>query len=90
MKNDGAKVFSIITDHGHWAGQDHFVVIVTWSGRDSNGNRTIKFFCLSIDLAGHHAVEAAKAVKNAIQQLFIDEDIKVVAATSDSGGGSSI
>jgi hypothetical protein len=32
MKNDGAKVVSIITDHGHRAGQDHFVIIVTWPG----------------------------------------------------------
>jgi hypothetical protein len=44
MKNEGAKVVSIITDHGHQAGQDHFVIIVTWPGRDIDKNRTIKFF----------------------------------------------
>ncbi len=29
-------------------------------------------------------------MQNAIQCLFMDEDIQVVAAMSDSGGGSSI
>ena len=67
-----------------------FVIVVTWPGQDIDGNRTIKFFCPSIDSAEHHAVEAAEAVQNVIQRLFMDEDIQVVAATPNSGGGSSI
>ena len=87
MKNDGAEVISITTDHGHQMNQDHFFIVVAWPVRDTDGNRTVKFFCPSIDSAGHHAVEAAEAV-HVIKHLFVDENIQVVAATSNSGGGS--
>ena len=66
MKKDGVKYISIMTDHGHRAGQDHFVIIVTWAGKDSEGKRCLKFFCPSIDLAGHTSIESTEAVNNVI------------------------
>ena len=54
IKDDGAKTISIICDHGHRGGQDHFVIIIVWSEwKDSKKtDRTLKFFCPSIDHAG--------------------------------------
>jgi len=90
MKNDGVKYISIMTDHGHRAGQDHFVIIVTWAGRDNKGKRCLKFFCPSIDSAGHTSMESAEAVNNVVSRLFSAMGIEVVAATADAGGGGSI
>jgi hypothetical protein len=90
MNKDGVKYISIMTDHGHRAGQDHFVIIVTWAGKDSEGKRCLKFFCPSIDSAGHTSIESAEAVKTVITRLFSVMGIKVVAATADAGGGGSI
>jgi hypothetical protein len=50
----------------------------------------LKFFCPSIDSAGHESAETADAVKNVIDRLFMAMDIKVIAATADAGGGGSI
>ena len=68
IRDDGTTVVGIITDHGNRAGQDHFVVVVVWAGLDENGNKTIKFFCPSIDSAGHTAKHAAEGVKNVMQR----------------------
>ena len=32
IKEDGAVEVSIISDHGHRGGQDHFVIVIVWSG----------------------------------------------------------
>ena len=42
IKNDGAKTVGVITDHGHRGGQDHFVIVISWSGLTSNGEKTVK------------------------------------------------
>ena len=73
IKDDGAKFVGIMCDHGHRGGQDHFVIIIVWSGwrdRKNKKGRTVKFFCPSIDHAGHKAVEAAKAVKVVVDRLL--------------------
>ena len=41
IKSDGAKAVGVITDHGHRAGQHHFVIVILLSGLKSNGERTI-------------------------------------------------
>ena len=60
--DDGAKSVGIITNHGHRGEQDHVVVAICWPGLDTEDNRTIKFFCPSIDKAGHTAHQANKGV----------------------------
>lgn len=90
MKDDGAKVAGIMTDHGHRWYQDHFVVVVCWSGYDSDDKRTLKFFCPSIDSAGHSALQAAKAVETVMKRFLGDGDITIHCASGDAGGGASI
>jgi len=90
IKDNDVQCISIMVDHGHRAGQDHLVIIIVYPGVDSNGRRTLKFFCPSIDSAGHESAETADAVKNVIDRLFMAMDIKVIAATADAGGGGSI
>ena len=51
IKDNGAMQVGMMTDHGHRAGQDHFIIVLVWSGRDINDSRTLKFFCPTIDLA---------------------------------------
>ena len=46
IKDDGATQVGMITDHGHRDGQDHFVIVIVWSGRDSNSSRTLTFSVL--------------------------------------------
>ena len=57
IKCGGVKEVAIITDHGHRGGQDHFVIVLVWYGKDKNGNDVVQFFCQSIDYAGHTAKE---------------------------------
>ena len=35
MKQDKAEMVGIIMDHGHRGGQDHFVIVVVWSGHNN-------------------------------------------------------
>jgi len=44
IKNDGAKTVGVIMDHGRRGGQDHFVIVISWSSLKSNGEKTVKFF----------------------------------------------
>ena len=37
IKNDGETKFSVITDHSHRGGQDHFDIVLCWAGLDANG-----------------------------------------------------
>ena len=100
IKSDGAKVVSIMFDHGHRANQDHFVITIIWAGYKGKKKRhvpwkredmTIKTFVPSINSAGHKAVEAATAVKLVCEQFLGDDvDIKIESATGDSGGGFKI
>jgi hypothetical protein len=43
MKQDKAEMVGIIMDHGHRGGQDHFVIVVVWSGHNNDCNHTFKF-----------------------------------------------
>ena len=90
IKDDGSTQVGMMTDHGHRAGQDHFVTVLVWSGRDSNGSRTLKFFCPSIDLAGHTAQEAADGVKNVWGRFLGGGEIKLQALMGDRGGGGAV
>ena len=71
IKKDGSKHVSIITDHGHRGGQDHFVIVVIWSGKDpETGRMTTKAACPSIDSAGHTAEQASDAVKTVFERFL--------------------
>lgn len=59
IKDNDVNCISIMVDHGHRAGQDHLVIIIVYPGVDSNGRRSLKFFCPSIDSAGHESAETA-------------------------------
>ena len=41
IKDNGAKTASMMTDHGHRGGKDHFIVLLVWSGLDENQNQTL-------------------------------------------------
>ncbi len=89
MKQDGATVYCMMTDHGHRAGQEHFVILFCWAGRDENGNMTYKFFCPSVDSAGHSAELASEAAKKVIERFFPDQEVELVCLMGDAGGGAS-
>ena len=87
----------MIADHGHRKDQDHFVKLICWAGFDEDGNWTIKYHCLDVDISGHSAKEAAEAVQKSIK-IFIEvlQDIVGEAVTveladlcCDSGGGAA-
>jgi hypothetical protein len=42
LKRDGADLVGIITDHGHRAGRDNFVIVIVWSGFDTEMIPTYK------------------------------------------------
>ena len=91
IKDDGATKIGIVTDHGHRGGQDHFVILLCWSGRKKNGARTLKFFCPSIDRCGHTAQQAAEGVKKVTQRfLGSNTEIEVSSICGDSGGGGAV
>lgn len=89
IEKDGAKEVGIVTDHGHRGGQDHFVIVVIWSGLDENNRPTFRYCCPSIDSAGHTADEAARGVKTVLDRT-LPEDVEVFCAMADAGGGGSI
>ena len=90
MKASGMKYCGIISDHGQRGKQDHFVVIVVWAGLDEDGNKTLKFFCPSIDSAGHSTAEAANGVKTVLDRLLHGTDIEAHVITGDAGGGGAV
>jgi hypothetical protein len=69
-------VIGVITDHGHRAGQEHFVIVIIWSGYDKEGGETYKYFCPSIDSAGHTAEKASEALKNVLE-CTLGSDVEV-------------
>ena len=79
----------VLVDHGHWGGQDHFVVIVVWSGRKDIGDMTLQTFCPSIDKAGHTDDEAAATVKK-IFERHLGGTVEFFNYTGDCGGGGKI
>ena len=92
IKDDKAKLVGIITDHGHRGGQDHFMVVVCWAGKNKKGHKTYKHFCPSIDHAGHSAQEAADAIKNVIEKFLGHDEVavEVDSILGDSGGGGAV
>ena len=90
IKDDGAKKVGIISDHGHRGKQGHFVVVIIWSGKDENGNDTLKFFCPSIDNAGHSGANAAEAMQKVLDRFLADEEIEAHVLTGDAGGGAAV
>ena len=93
---DGAKNICIITDHGHRKGQDHFVKLICWAGKDDNGEWTIKYHCLDVDIGGHSAENAANAVKLSTEEIMsilkdkLGDDVEISKVTGDSGGGAAV
>ena len=66
IKDDGAEVVGMMTDHGHCGGQDHFVIFISWSGWTHDRQRTIKIFCPSTNSSVQSAMDAANAVKKVL------------------------
>ena len=89
MKEDGVAEVGMMTDHGHRAGQDHFVVLFVWAGKDENGEMTLKSFCPSIDKAGHSTEAAAKGVQSVVQR-FLGDEVAVFTILGDAGGGGAV
>lgn len=89
IDKDGAEMVGIITDHGNRHDQDHFVIVVIWSGLDKQGHPTYKYFCPSIDSAGHTAKQASDAIRNVLAQR-LKPGTEIFCATADAGGGGSI
>ena len=100
LDHDGERVIKLclITDHGHRKDQDHFVKLICWAGFDEDGNWTIKYHCLDVDIAGHSAKEAAEAVRTSsaifveVLQFIVGDDVEVEFAdvTGDTGGGAAV
>ena len=97
MKEDGVQKIGLMTDHGHRKGQDHFVKIISWAGKNENDDWTIKFHCVDVDSSGHSAKEAAHAVKVSTEELLsilneiTDEtETKITFITGDAGGGAAV
>ena len=53
IKRDNPQYIGLMVDHGKRSGIEHFVKIIMWAGRDKDGNRVIKFFCLDVDRSSH-------------------------------------
>ena len=84
IKSDGAIEVSLICDHGHRAGQDHFVIVICWAARDKKTKKRIyKHFCPSIDSSGHKSIEAADAIKLVLDRL-LPEDVNVTVETREA------
>ena len=96
MIKDRAEHICIITDHGHRKGQDHFVKLIVWFGKDLSGKPTLKHHCVDIDMGGHAAKAAANAVKIStgammkLLKLKLGDDVELSKITGDSGGGASV
>jgi len=86
IKDDGASFGAVMVDHGNRNGQEHFVKVLIWEGRDG----TPQFFCLDTDQCSHSADDCADAIKQSLKILHGVEDFKIIAITGDSGGGAGI
>ena len=96
MVEHSGGALGLTTDHGHRKGQDHFVKLLSWTGRDENDMWTVKFYCLDIDSSGHSAEEAASAIKlstddflELLNEMIPGVDVKINLLTGDSGGGAA-
>jgi hypothetical protein len=89
IQNDGADLVGVITDHGHRAGQEHFVIVIIWSGYDKDGWQNIQIFLSKHRLCGAYAEKASESLKNVLERT-LGSDVEVFCATADSGGGGSI
>jgi len=65
------------------------VIVIIWSGFDTENNSTYKYCCPSVDSARHTAEKAAQAVKNVLKRI-LGHDVEVFCATADAGGSGSI
>ena len=45
---DNPTQLALQADHGHRQGQDHFVKLLIWAGRDEEGNMIIKYHVLDV------------------------------------------
>ena len=83
-----------MVDHGKRSGIEHFVKIIMWAGRDKQGQRVIKYFCLDIDRSNHSAKDCAGAIKIGIKRLEVAGlDISMIefhVITGDTGGGGAV
>ena len=96
IAKDGAKHICIITDHGHRKGQDHFVKLICWAGKDDNDEWTIKYHCVDADIGSHSAKGAADAVQISTEEIMsilkgeLGDDVEISTITGDSGGGAAV
>jgi hypothetical protein len=91
MKKFGKKLqATLVTDHGHRKGFDHFVKMIIWTSY-VDGKYVLRHFNLDIDKGGHTTVEAANAIHKSIQALHLDDvDVEFSHICGDSGGGARV
>ena len=83
-----------MVDHGKRSGIEHFVKVISWAGKDDDGNRVIKHFCLDVDKSSHSAVGCANATKTSLNKLEMAgldlSTIIIHVITGDTGGGGTV
>ena len=88
LKNDDVTWIALMVDHGKRSGIEHFVKIIFWAGRDDDGNRVIKNFCLDVDKSSHGSKDCASAIAMSIKKLKVagldTSNVEFHAITGDS------
>ena len=63
-------------------------------GRDENGKRVIKYFCLDVDKSSHSAKDCADAISVSMKKLRVAgleiHTFEFHAITGDTGGGGTV
>ena len=63
-----------------------FPKMLAWTNKTT---LLIETFLLDADSAGNDTKSAAKAIKNSIAKLHLEDDFILIGGTTDSGGGGT-
>ena len=91
INKSGVTHVTVASDHGERKKIVSLVKIVCYAGRDKDGNRIVKTFCLDFDSCGHSTDEAVDGLITSLKRLqMLCPGVKIVAISGDAGGGGAV
>jgi len=81
----------VASDHGRRNRMTSLAKVVAYASYDAEGNMTVEYFCIDLDMGGHKTIEASDGIAKSLERLrLLCPNFKITGISGDKGGGGAV
>ena len=91
LNESGCESGCVASDHGRRNRMTSLVKVVAYASYDAEGNMTVEYFCIDLDMGGHKTIEASDGIAKSLERLrLLCPNFKITGISGDKGGGGAV